>query len=114
MMDNLPKMNEFIGKNVLITTDNWFYGPDAKSYRAVYGKLKNIKAAENLLGVKPGRTEATWYIEIGNIVIAGCQVKYAIQTDKCDTLSDGCGWSSDAQHGCKTYSTPNPIYFAGE
>lgn len=73
--------SDYIGKNVLITTEAWFYAPDGKTYRAVWGTLKAIKRAEDTLGIRPNGRSANWYVEIGNVSIAGCQINYAVQTD---------------------------------
>lgn len=70
-----------IGHNVLITTQNWFYAPDGKQYRAVWGTLKAIRTAEDNLGVRPRGPSTNWYVEVGDTSIAGCQVMYCIRTD---------------------------------
>lgn len=69
----------------LITTDNWFYGPDGKKYRAAYGDVQVL--GDDALGVKTNRNSTNWYVQVGNqdehIVIAGCQIHYAIKcTDR--------------------------------
>lgn len=75
-------MNEnYIGKNVLITTENWFYAPDGLQYKAVWGTLIAIKTAETTLGIRPNGRSTNWYVEIGDITVAGCQVNYAVATD---------------------------------
>lgn len=75
-------MNEqHVGKKVLVTVDNWFYAPNGKSYRAVWGTLKAVKTAEDTLGVRPNGRSTNWYLEVGNLTIAGCQVHYVLQTD---------------------------------
>lgn len=71
-----------IGDNVLVTTDSWFYAPNGKKYRAVWGELKAIRETESVLGIKTNAKSTNWYAEIGNMVIAGCQVHYIIKTDK--------------------------------
>lgn len=72
---------EQVGKNVLITTVDWFYAPNGKQYRAVWGKLTDIKTAESSLGIRPNGRSTNWYVEIGDMTIAGCQVNYAIVSD---------------------------------
>ena len=71
-------MIDLIGKPVLITTADWFYGHDGKLYKAAHGILKGIHEASKTLGVVPNRANANWHIEIGDMFIAGCQVLYAI------------------------------------
>lgn len=74
--------NNYIGKNVLITTEGWFYAPDGIAYRAVWGMLKAVKTAEDTLGIRPNGRSTNWYVEVGNVTISGCQVNYVVQTDK--------------------------------
>ena len=68
-------------KKYLITTDNWFFAPDGKQYRAVFGTVKGVLNDKDTLGIKTNRHSSDWYISIGNMYIAGCQVHYCIQTD---------------------------------
>lgn len=98
---------------VIVTVDKWFYAPDGKQYRAVYGTVKEIVRAENLIGVVPRPPSTNWYLEIGNMIIAGCQIHYVLKTDHCNKDS-AVDWTSDAQHGCKEYLRPCAIYFADE
>lgn len=66
------------GTKVLVTTDNWFYGPDGKEYRAVYGTLVGVFTDESTLGVKTNSRSTNWYAQIGGCVVAGCQIHYAV------------------------------------
>jgi hypothetical protein len=70
-------------KNYLITTSDWFFGPDGEQYKAVYGPASLCKA-KDLLGFVPRRS-ADWFVSVGthdkHIHIAGCQIHYAIRTD---------------------------------
>ena len=75
-------MNFKIGDRCLITTDNWFFAPDGESYKAVYGTIKGIHDAEKVLGIKTNEKSTNWYVEIGNMIVAGCQIHYVIKTDK--------------------------------
>jgi len=75
-------MNQLeIGKTALITTDNWFISPDGTQKKAVFGTVHAIKTDEQALGVKTNARSTNWYVEIGNMTIAGCQIFYAIRTD---------------------------------
>lgn len=104
-------MNIEIGKKALVTTDCWFVAPDGKTYQAVFGTVKGCHTAENTLGIRPNGKSTNWYLEIGNMVIAGCQVHYAIRTDQCnDGVADN--WQADAQNGLKEYRAPCRIYMA--
>ena len=70
-----------IGK-FLITTDEWFVAPDGDQYKAVFGTVIGVVSSEVVLGLKTNRGSTNWYVEIGNMLIAGCQIHYAIKTDK--------------------------------
>ncbi|HEI0612118.1 TPA: hypothetical protein SIF59_003995 [Escherichia coli] len=72
------------GKNYLITADNWFYAPDGTQRRGVWGTLKAIHNSTDVLGFQPNRNSTNWYVEIGNMMLAGCQIHYVIQTDNCN------------------------------
>lgn len=78
----LPLSANAIGKTVLITTDHWFYAPDGKTYRAVFGTLRNVLADSDVLGIKTNARSTNWYLEVGNMVIAGCQIHYAMLADR--------------------------------
>jgi hypothetical protein len=103
-------MNIAIGEKALITTDNWFFAPDGKSYRAVFGTVKGVKSAEETLGIKTNSKSTNWYVEIGNMTLAGCQIHYAIRADKCH---DGnvLNWTSPPEGGVKEFEQPSSIYF---
>lgn len=73
-----------VGSKVLLTTSNWFTAPDGKSYRSVHGTIKAVHTSEKTLGFTPSRTHTNWYIEIGNMMIAGCQVLYCIECHEVD------------------------------
>lgn len=70
-----------IGSTALITCDNWFYAPNGRIYRGVFGTVKSISNAEQALGIKVNSRSADWFVEIGNMIIAGCQIHYAIRTN---------------------------------
>ena len=77
-------MNFGIGDKVLITTNAWFFAPDGRNYRAVFGTVKAIHTDEHALGIKTNRNSTNWYVEIGSVLIAGCQVHYAVRCDTCN------------------------------
>ena len=104
-------MNIKIGDKALITTEGWFFAPDGVSYRAVFGTVKGISTSEDTLGVKTNAKSTNWYVEIGNMLVAGCQIHYAIKTDKCNDDKAIC-WSSSAADGLKEFERPSSIYFA--
>ncbi|MFW8567024.1 hypothetical protein [Orrella sp. 11846] len=71
-----------VGDNALITTDNWFYAPNGNSYRAVWGTVKAVSSDKEVLGINTNRNSTNWYVEIGNMIVAGCQIHYAVATDE--------------------------------
>src|SRR3546814_15952739 len=83
---NLSQLLVSVGDQALITTDNWFYAPDGKSYRAAFGTVKAIRSSEIALGVKTNSKSTNWYVEVGNMLIAGCQIHYAVRTADCYQL----------------------------
>ena len=71
-----------IGKKYLVTTEEWFAGPDGERYKAVHGTVTGLHSDDATLGIKTNRGHTNWYMEIGQMIIAGCQIKYAIRTDE--------------------------------
>lgn len=72
--------------NYLITTDDWFYAPDGKKYKSVYGYCKIYSDSE--LGIKTNKNSTNWYIVVSGeddeMIVAGCQIHYAVRTDWID------------------------------
>jgi len=68
----------------LITTDNWFFGPDGFQYRAVWGEVNIIE--DSFLGIKTNIRSSNWFAKVGteenHVIVAGCQIHYAVKTDK--------------------------------
>lgn len=73
----------YIGDKLLITTDCWFVAPDGKQYKAVFGTVKGVYDDESTLGIKTNRHSANWFVVIGGMTIAGCQIHYAIKAERC-------------------------------
>ena len=73
-----------VGKKALINTDNWFTAPDGQQYKAVFGTVNRVLDSTEALGVRTNARSTNWYVEIGNMTIAGCQIHYAVQTDSCN------------------------------
>lgn len=75
----------------LITTDNYFFAPDGKQYRAVWGECRTV-SAEQALGFNPNRNSANWFIRVGSeeshVIVAGCQIHYAVKLDSCPNLEE--------------------------
>lgn len=75
-----PELNE----KYLITTNDWFFGPDGNQYKAAFGTVNAILTDKDTLGVDTNRHSSNWYVSIGSMIIAGCQIHYAIKTDMVD------------------------------
>lgn len=98
------------GQRWLVTTNGWFYAPDGRSYRGAYGTVKGVRGDEATLGIRTNRNATNWYLEIGNLLIAGCQIHYAVRTDDCN-LGSVAEWNE--KDGVVTkYERPVVIYNA--
>ncbi len=68
----------------LITADSWFYAPNGQQYKAVWGNVEIL--SDTILGVKTNARSSNWYAKIGSeenhVIIAGCQIHYAIKCNK--------------------------------
>ena len=85
----------------LITTDDYFIAPDGKEYKSVWGDVQILN--DNVLGVKANRNAVNWYAKVGDVIIAGCQIHFAIKCGKPNT-------GSVKQYEDK--ETPSKIYIA--
>lgn len=72
-----------IGDKVLVTTDAWFFGPDGRHYRGAWGTLHGIASDSETLGVKTNARSTNWYARVGGVLIAGCQIHYAVECPQC-------------------------------
>lgn len=79
-------MKPEIGKKYIITTSEWFFAPDGNSYKAVFGTINGIMNDQETLGIKTNRNSSNWYLSIGNMIIGGCQIHYAVKTDECSNF----------------------------
>ena len=79
-----PSPSNWLGKKVLITTDNYFYAPDGESYKAAHGTLIAILSDKETLGIPTNAKSTNWYVQLGNLLIGGCQIHYAILCDEVD------------------------------
>ena len=99
-----------VGDKVLVTCDNWFYGPDGKSYRGAWGTVTEIQNDQESLGIKTNARSANWYVVVGGLLIAGCQVHYVCKCEKMppDIVSD----HSIVDGSVKHYERPTHIFNA--
>lgn len=102
-----------IGSDILVTTDNWFYGADGKQYRAVTGKLIAI-LTDDVLGIRTNARSTNWYIQVGSMMIAGCQVHYAQRLDKPLDVTTSVEDFDIVEGETKKYRRPSRIYNAGD
>jgi hypothetical protein len=97
----------------LITTDRYFIAPDGKSYSAVWGDVKLVE--DSILGVKTNRNSANWYAMVGGngkeIIVAGCQIFYAIKCEERPNNDPVEDWTVDNAK-FDTYIRPTKIYIA--
>ena len=75
-----------VGKKFLLTTDNWFFAPDGENYRAVFGTIHGVLDAETCLGIKANRNSSNWFVAIGDMIVAGCQIHYATRAEAFNPL----------------------------
>ena len=106
-------MNLQVGKKALITTDNWFQAPDGKQYKSVFGTVHGVFSDEDTLGIKTNRGSSNWYVVIGNMTVAGCQIHYGFATETCN-LGEYEDYMTSAEHGVLKYTSPSRIYNADQ
>lgn len=99
-----------IGTKALIHTDNWFTAPDGRQYQAVFGTVHAVLSSEDTLGVRTNARSTNWYVKIGRMLVAGCQIHYVIETDECE-LSRGLSHSV-FEGKVHEIQTPPTIYSA--
>lgn len=104
-------MNIEVGKKALITTDCWFIAPNGQQYRSVFGTVKAVRSSEETLGVRTNARSTNWYVEIGCMTLAGCQIHYAIRTDSVNFNSCE-DYSASSSDGICKYVRPSSIFDA--
>lgn len=81
IMEDFIRTGGIREKEYLITTDNWFYAPDGKKYKAVWGKVEILE--DKFLGVTTNRNSSNWFAKVGtennHVIVAGCQIHYAVR-----------------------------------
>jgi hypothetical protein len=95
----------------LITTDAWFYGADGKPYKSVWGEVEILSDA--ILGIKTNDRSSNWFVKVSgeknHIIIAGCQIHYALQTDEKPSIGLTEDYSIEVGV-VKNYNRPSTIY----
>lgn len=102
--------NIAVGKTVLVTTCDWFYAPDGQAYKAVFGTVKGVFGSEATLGVRTNAKSTNWYLDVGRMTIAGCQIHYLICCDQVH-LGDAEDWSTHEGRQVRS-ERPSCIYNA--
>lgn len=97
---------------VLITTGAWFIAPDGIEYKSVYGRLIAIHEAGKELGFIPNRSHENWFIEIGDMIVMGCQVMYFVSCPAPPPKGKVKSWNAKTDgDGIFEYEKPSQIYF---
>lgn len=98
----------------LITTDKYFTAPDGKTYQAAWGDVKIVD--DSVLGVKTNRQSSNWYAVVGandkEIIIAGCQIFYAIKCEEKPNVAQVMDWHTNNDGLVVESSRPTKIYIA--
>ena len=106
------QVSDMLGKNILVTTDQWFFAPDGSQYRAAYGKLLEVVDSKDALGIRTNSKSSNWYVQVGRVLIAGCQVHYAVNCEGAE-MNFGDVESELTHEGKLTHQkTPTRIYNA--
>lgn len=103
--------SDLLGRRILVTCDNYFLAPDGRQYRGVYGTLVAVQTSEESLGVKVSLRSQDWYLTVGRMRIAGCQIHYAILTDECHA-GPSQDYTTSPDKGVLVFERPSAIYFA--
>ena len=100
------------GKRYLVTADNWFQAPDGESYRAAWGVCE-LKKTEDVFGFTPARPSTNWFIKVGteenHVIIAGCQIHFAVRSEKRPTSKHEGKYYKDKDSGIELHE--ERIYF---
>jgi hypothetical protein len=105
-------MKAYLNQKVIVTTSAWFYAPDGKLYRAVWGTLKGVLAAKDVLGFTVNASHANFYVEVGDVVIAGCQALYCVRCDNRPDFEKVDHQMYTNGHGVENIHRANEIYLS--
>ena len=98
---------------MLITTDAWFYAPNGLKYCSAWGNVEIIE--DTKLGIKTNRGSTNWYAYVGSkekgIIIAGCQIHYAVKCDLLPNTSNVRDYQIN-QGKVDLFERPSDIYIA--
>ena len=109
---NKSQVSQVTGKKVLVTTDCWFTAPDGENYNSVYGELIGVHSDADTLGIKTNAKSTNWYAQVGRMIVAGCQIHYAINCDGVDVNFGKSTQEATHEGKCITSKRPSRIYNA--
>lgn len=96
----------------LITTEEYFVAPDGQQYKAVFGTVTIVDKRIMIGELKANPRSVNWYAQVGtgqgSIIIAGCQISYAV---KCDILNYGKVTSHTMEDGKKKSSVRETLIY---
>ena len=108
------KLEEKEMKQTYLINTDWFVAPDGKQYKAAWGEVEILQ--DDFLGIKTNRASTNWYAKVGDkdrhVIIAGCQILYAVRADHPPNMGDSAEWQADATNGIKRFDAPSRIYIA--
>lgn len=105
-------MNIEVGENYLITCDNWFYNPVGEQCRAVWGEVKAILNDSEALGIKTNRGSTNWFVQIGDTIVAGCQIHFAVKCEREPPLTVKHSEYDKDSSKVISYSLPSSVHIA--
>lgn len=98
----------------LITTDSWFTAPDGNDYKAAWGNVQVL--GDDILGVKTNIRSTNWFAKVGSeenhIIIAGCQIHYAVKCNDKPNSGNSDSWSNNEGKVVISNNRPSVIYIA--
>lgn len=99
------------GDKYLITTNEWFTGENGDTYKAVWGQVKVM--SDEFLGIQTNRNSSNWFLMVGSedkhIIIAGCQIHYAIKCKDKPNTEMAQDWNANHER-INIFQRPGLIY----
>jgi len=100
----------------LITTDVFFIAPDGNQYKSAWGEVE-ILSDDKVMGIKTNRGSTNWYARVrskeSHIIIAGCQIQYAIKCEDKPNTDPVEDWMTEGGKFHK-FTRPTQIYIPSE
>lgn len=104
-----------VGQTALVNTDNWFTAPDGQQYCAAFGTIHSVSSDQETLGIRTNAKSTNWYLHLGNMRIAGCQLHYVhlVDRDKVN-FGEATDHTIAGADGCVNFVRPSRIYDADQ